>query len=416
MRRRINHWSSQGFIYLLCRISGNDVRSATEEGRQLPKMHRRDGALGQLLLSLDHNQAIDRIMDYLPPKFGSETSRITNLLAAFEQAAASASGKETPEEIRYNENACVEFHHLLIATLFGYGHALADFNDAKGAGMDRALMQVLEQCALKLWDATHLLWRISHSEIVQYHFWALDKKGFLNTPVAGGKNLYEAAVPFARKKAKEGKETKIANFDTEEDSEFQRLTIHDPRYGQTQYGSQDRYGSPAALAFRRWIRLHVSHFTALNILSTFSFGPGIQCIEDFKISLLSIKHPGPPIRIPRGDWEDVIRNLVSPPVPAEAPRPLADGPFDAQVVIDILNNRINAPDGDTEPSTIIKTFRKKTLISSGAVHCEAALASFVKYASQTKEFEKFDGVIKVRSHLHQSILIDLRYCYTGFGF
>jgi hypothetical protein len=365
-------------------------------------MQRGDEPLGQLLISLHHNQAIDRIMNHLPPRSDSGTRGITNLLVAFEKITTPVSGTETPQDAWYNEATCVEFHHLLVATLFGYGQALGDFHDAKGTGTGEASTpEELEQCALKLWDLTHLLWRIAFSGIVQYHFWVLDSSGFLYTPVAGGKGSYEAAVPFAKKKTREGslKVTNIANTDTEEDSEFQRLTTHDPR--QSQQGKRDLYGTPAALAFRRWMRLHVSHFTALNILSTFSFGPGVQRIEDFKISLLSVKHPGPPIQILKEEWEDVIRNLVPPPAHAEALRP-----FDAQAVINMINNLINTPEDGKDLSTIMTTFRQKSLISSGTVHCEAALASFVKYALPTAEFI---GVIKVRSHLHQLILVDTRY-------
>jgi hypothetical protein len=134
MYRRITHWVSMGYIYLLAGITPEELRGKCRglkprafkqpEGRHDPVPHPKNEALYLSLRALSES-AVGAILAHfhpLPPVqvCGDINNLVIQLQLASEQKIPSA----------YNEKSCVEFHHLLVAVLLGYGRMLSKLHDA----------------------------------------------------------------------------------------------------------------------------------------------------------------------------------------------------------------------------------------------------------------------------------------------
>src|ERR1700722_11877010 len=129
MIRRMRHWSSRGFIYSLGNIKDQSVQNAYQlfasatKGSPLSK--RKDSALGNILRDMRADEVSQLMRGYPGNSNGQMDLHLTSLQASFKDMLDS---KLEPADL-YNEQTSVEFHHLLVATLMGYGEALANFQE-----------------------------------------------------------------------------------------------------------------------------------------------------------------------------------------------------------------------------------------------------------------------------------------------
>jgi len=129
MRRRIHHWSSQGFIYYLGQVNEITLRDAAPAVTAL----RNDVSLSTKLIEMD----LDNIFqDVVTNTSTGMPLAITSLLNAC-QDMQGMPRREEPEEddevsCLYNRTTCFEFHRLLVFTLLSFGKALDGYADAYG--------------------------------------------------------------------------------------------------------------------------------------------------------------------------------------------------------------------------------------------------------------------------------------------
>ena len=392
MIRRINHWSSRGFICTLGSIGDPFVLESymTFEAtikKQLSK--RKDSALGKTLRDMQGDE-VSRVMQWYPRRIEDDAKKdiqLTNLQASFK---AMLDSKLEAANV-YNQDTCVEFHHLLIAVLIGYGNALAQFQESCGGKRKekkREETELLQRQAEKVWFFAHLLWRISYSRVLRYHLAALEAGGFLSLPhdEAPLRKKYDAYTRYGKKET---------NIVVDEDEEESRCLIE---------SSQHRPNISVALTFQRWMRIQASQFAALDILSCFV-----------------LRHRGSPVKIshmavrsdkveslPAGNWETIVRKLSQTP----------NQTFDPDFVIQVLKNRSKnrkwlEPFGVKAPSILYK-FIPDTIELAGTIHCEIAMACLTKYHGWLANVDNgdSDSPVKVLFHL---LLYPLTSCCAEFG-
>jgi hypothetical protein len=142
-----------------------------------------------------------------------------------------------------------------------------------------------------------------------------------------------------------------------------------------------------AKVFKKWIRLLVNHWGALDTISAFSRSEGGN-LENSNISLISIRSSASRSS-DISDWKDTVRALAFTVDAAGVAYKL----FDADAAIKMVETEIES--GATD-CNIIKAFqsttstiqakvetsqssppaRTKTVKSSNTIHCEAVLAIF----------------------------------------
>ena len=163
-------------------------------------------------------------------------------------------------------------------------------------------------------------------------------------------------------------------------------------------GSDDSQ-SGNALAFLGWICLQVSHFAALNILS--SIPRQTELSQDIKISLIAVNHSRPYSSKPEC-WEDTVLNLASCLSSAETVQSATDNTHDAPAAIALLRKLIEV----SEKPFIFTAFRDEDHPFTGTLHSEAALASLAAYPEHAidprcRNRAALTRLISVCSHFHR---------------
>jgi hypothetical protein len=398
MHRRIFHWCSLAFIDFLTRVQETKLRGKfLAHSSLIPPPKSNDTKLALLLVGMQREgQIASLIMDNCPSK--ESRSQLTSLLSVFAGIARKKKNKELPEVPEgtgaYTEATCYEFHQLLVASLMAYANALGALSEAECNWQNHPgteAMKMRESCAERVWQCTYLLWRIAYSQILHQHLALLGKGFWLHQPINSQKALSVAELGLSTGLCDAaGKDGADEDADREVDEEMQCI-----RQMYTQ-------GQRSVSMFASWICLQVRHWVALEIVSSF-------CVQtsadrpDIKIHLLAVE--------PRSDntemeyWETTVRKLA-----IQSPRsfagqfgflntPTSPTTFNPEVAIDLLKQQVDKYTEVESSNTIFHAFRATGDDSNqyqpefyGDVHCEAVLASFVKYAGVVMDSNTGRGI------------------------
>ena len=295
-------------------------------------------------------------MDHCPAK--GMISQLPCLVAACKDwVEQGPSGSEVQV---YNETTCFEFHQLLVATLLAYGKGLDALYTARAKG-DAQTMVLL---ARRVWHCATLLWRIAHSGILHHHLGVLNKKGWLTVPSYDEGNIQmfqqfsgfdHHAYPMKHPIAK----GRLGAIDDER--EFSSV--------KTSYAND-------ALIFRKWLHIQVGDLEALSIQSNYATIPDAP----IQINLLAVKRPHRDPCFCRGaKWVHTVKTLIDEQAPT-----LTNGKrINADTVIDYLRSKIVTAQQVKCFPTIFHKFNNANLSWRASIHCEAAMASLVKFIDHT---------------------------------
>ena len=237
----------------------------------------------------------------------------------------------------YTSETAMEFHYLLLGTIAGYKNMLTFLNIPPKHSDLNIIYNVS-------WRLTHLLWRISHSSILREHLAFLTTTELLKLD----DNVQKCDVHDAAK-------VDVDEIDVQEvvHQELMALnTIH------------QKHGD-IALSFVRWIRLLISHVTALDILLLFLQH---ETLKHKKLHIHMIA-----VRVPKKfslPWVNILQRAV---------------PLDEQQLSEVVQQIYKY----TQEYTMANPNNKKSIFFRfkndgdmpkwimnviGTVHCELALA------------------------------------------
>jgi hypothetical protein len=374
MRRRVKHWSSHVYVFELSKLDEAKVRTAFESNRDVVgSTDRQDSALGKLLVGVSEDGIMGRIMNAHPDE-AARNLTLSHLVAAFKE------GLKTKKRTPYNERTCFEFHQLLIATLVGYGRASKELEKAYKA-MDKVRQKLgdgdvpagkratLAQCATDFWEFAHLLWRIAYSRMLHEHLAVLEAQTDLHLP-SSNKFIISRAQMFT------GFDSVGSQEDVDVDVEDESLSL-----------LNGFARGEIAEVFKKWIRLQVTHWTALQILSTFVSNTQ-AVIRDVNIFLLVVQHPTASGNEMDG-WHSTVKSLSTTA-------------FDTQVAIKCIRDKLDKTDRELLPARSRSLFwayqRPGDIIPfNGNLHCEAILMSLAECADKLQLDDDLSAVLQVRS-------------------
>lgn len=362
MKRRMDHWSSAGFLSTLTlshdRVKGAFDRANTTRGTLAN--YRKDETLAKLFKALDA-QEIKRILQNYPQFYHKDPppTELPNLSMAFEEILREGS----PQTIAYNTfETCIEFHQLLIALLFTYSKSLSQLVILS----DSAEKKTKVNAFVEVWNMSHLLWRIAYSRTLRHHLMVLHRSGLISVPVESGRNTYEGFFNFT---GLTSPETQSPSSD--ENPEENSLSGDEPDVDDMNNLNMGTQIGEVVTVYLRWIRLQVTHFVALQIISSFfqkhpkSGRPHKKYVD---ISLLAVRPPSHIVNT----WETLIKDLST-------------NKFDAEGVITHIKNEADSAQRMGTASlygrsgSILSKFSSPHFQHRAAVHCEAALAALAKY-------------------------------------
>ena len=394
MYRRMCKWQSKGFKHYLVSVSDNAIKSdptgymSTMTTRPPKRM---DSALNKAIIDLHSTIAQDRRK--IP---GFSQPGLLKLAAACERVQSS---KRDEQRRVYGQDTCVEFHQFLIAVLDGYRNALDEWNslneeaknkpggekrqnanvkgrNEKANEKDATPVRSQRQCAIDIYNFGHLLWRIAYSQTLRDHLGLLEANEQIRTPTYA---MYERGGYRTSASSKIGVDREAARTPLETDEEAQELQQLTERGG-------------IALVFQRWIQLQVTQWAALDILSSYSHQAATTLQDaDMSVSLLAMKGRS---THKMKNWRDMIKELVDEHI-AETFLPsnhIAE--LQAETVIKIIEGHINLGN-----RPIFKKFRTDQPELHTQIHCEAALACFIKYPHRSQIPADAYKVVKVISPL-----------------
>jgi hypothetical protein len=151
MRKRINSWSSRGYIFALSAIGREDLEeevSANFEKISAASADRHNRELAKTVAQMVRNGEMENVIMRPPGRPEWDLTLITSL-GGIKQDAPQHKDNGT-----YDVTTCFDFHQLLIATLLAYGSASKNVNAHKGKGTTG----LVEQCR-RVWVCGNLLGR-----------------------------------------------------------------------------------------------------------------------------------------------------------------------------------------------------------------------------------------------------------------
>ena len=347
MFRRITSWSSQGYIFTLSEVKEEELRISAS-----PSLHpnRSNHGLASIVLEMVDRGAMESMIMKACGKPSWSSERLTNLVAVFEQLTE----PDAPEQhgYMYGPTTCIEFHRLLLATLLAFGNALSALNDTpRTSGNDWG-----KKCQ-RVWFCGSLLREIASSLMLRQHLQTCQT--WLSTPINKNEDLkrYRDYTGFPSVGCRN------PNADN-------------PAHGEDDDMSPDGSESLSQV-FLKWIRLQVSHWLALGIVSrAFGSPPNSQAEafpEILPVSLLAVRYPKLPL--PLEAWEITVDTVVGN-IPGQL--------YNAEDVKNLILSHIKSLPKDKH-----QLFTKWKPAIHGhkirfecTIHCEVALASLAKYALQ----------------------------------
>ncbi|KIM73336.1 hypothetical protein PILCRDRAFT_93097 [Piloderma croceum F 1598] len=403
MHRRIIHQSSQGFILNLGQITEEDVKDRfaffQSIAATLPK--RNDSALGILLVGMARDDQIEPLI--MTPCGCPELSlRLTHILAAFGEIVG-PSAKESNRLARdvYNEDTCWEFHQLLLTTLLSYGKALillGKINDIlqpnpthrrKGKRTSTTvnindLMQRREEYTERVMLCGRVLWRLAYSGVLHRHLTSLSAD--LDAPKSNKAELaiYQTYTNFHCVPIP-GIVVEGDGIDREAGGEGDGIDCRAEGVGGV--GDELReiiddadLADLMGMTCKKWIRQQVTHWASLETISA-----NVSTALNYReVSLIAMKHPCISNKAEVEPWETTVTDILA----TDQSSMDTDIPS-AAAVINAIKNRTTFPAGSKWspwwPNAIFYVFENKPCATFGTtVHCEAILASLVKFIPESQ--------------------------------
>jgi len=279
----------------------------------------------------------------------------------------------------YSKATCFEFHQLLLATLLSYGKALDGFVAALDPHKSKPNFPDLVCRTDEVWICTSLLWSTAYSRILDNHLAILSANGWLGAPSNPSYPTYSGFTTFSY--AKEQTLTLFTDEDEEhwnEGEEIKALSAgvepSDPAEKDEGSGHEgeeiDTDIEPGGQAdlYRRWIRLQVDRWQATHKITTIL----ARSPTPVNLTLLAIRYiPPQPADSVMNPWCGTIRDLCQ--TVGIDPKPVID------TLVDKIGNELR---NNPRHNSIFRKFDpnpKKAIQYATRVHCEAALASLLKY-------------------------------------
>ena len=383
MFRRIKHWSSVGFIYFLENASMDRAEQILDQGYKISPSARKDSALAATLSILQRKGDLTTIMADNPYD-------LTPLVSALDE-------QNKPGGVpgaAYTKNTARCFHQLLLAVLKGYGRALRDLENARNRPAKR------EARAQRVWNFAFVLWRIAYSRMLRDHLGTLAQRQMLPMPKFHhvDVNTYRAYSWAVSKRmlakwdkdeadqAKGDQDLAEGDEDQTKRDEDQTKRDEDQDEGdedQTE-GDEDQAADvtdeevPAGIgglsilgehkAYVEWLQLQVSHFAALDIISSMKGSSDTAPAPDVAVSLLALPHPNITEVVP---WKDMIQKLF--------PQPISVGEqslsVDAQAIINLIATLAKDYCAQDHADSVLHGFKddNETLEFNATCHCEGVL-------------------------------------------
>ena len=262
MKRRIDSWSSRGYIYELSKIPETGLKgrvsiSAGKISTSFTDRHNDD--LVELVDEMVQDGEMERVI--MRPSGHSE----------WDFTLITSSGSCT-----YDVTTCFIFHQLLISTLRAYGIALralakaqrtAEAKNVVGEKVKR--MKHLVEKSNNVWICGILLSKIASSRMLRQHLMAC--RGFLHIPTYGFRDDYKT---FSTQEDGDG-----SNWNNVNDLDESAVEDLDLR------GDEE-----LDEVFLNWVRLQASYWLNLSTLSR-RFGSSNPTYPVPEIFLLAMKHP-----------------------------------------------------------------------------------------------------------------------------
>jgi hypothetical protein len=125
-------------------------------------------------------------------------------------------------------------------------------------------------------------------------------------------------------------------------------------------------------AFIKWARLQVSHFSALDTLSSTFCSP--STLQPPTVVLLAVQCPHFGRELQVEPWRNTVRDLLASGSGAK--------PLDTDGIIKIISQHIDVTKNMVNVNPIFKIFGTATnhITFKSSTHCEALLTSLIKYA------------------------------------
>lgn len=247
---------------------------------------------------------------------------------AFHNSGVDPSNSKPPSPSLYSPATITDFHHLLLCILSGFRYFLEQLSTATPGGQDRRDMYQLA------WLFTFLLWRVAHSSILREHLALLHSVNLL-LPRAGS--------------------TESRPGDAKENPDWEHHPTEDDMAGIPQDAEDDDMG----LTFLRWIRLLVSHVTALEMLSLFSKQKKIH------VKLIELRPADIEEKVP---WRPVLKKALG-----------TDEAY-LEKVVHVLVKFISQPaEGGKQRTDFLKHFEVEIMRVTGVLHCESVLVALIRY-------------------------------------
>jgi hypothetical protein len=325
MHRRVTHIYSRDMLSILVTLTPQNMQSIFKAFAPKMKLSlRRDSSLAATLVSLDEQEALERVLDVhlqgYQASMESQPGGIKSLVEAFQTTLSSQ-----PQEGMgaYNEKTCFPFHLLLVATITGFTESLVslykastvkddeyaqlvgatsaeDHEYAQLVGAARAADR--QKYAQHVVQFGRLLRHIAYSQMLTLHLELLEAGNFLRTPSKAHSDRMGKSAPGDGGGKDEDKD------DEDEDDEVAE---------ELRQSEKDK-----AVTFRRWIQLLVSYWAAIDTLAKFSTHQGTK---DANITLIHVRGE---LDRKMAPWDATIRRLASLPTAADS-----KDPFDPQAAI-----------------------------------------------------------------------------------
>jgi hypothetical protein len=422
MRRRMHNWISQSCIYHLGSLSEDALRNGYRvwvKGEGVATLRgRRDFSLLQALE-----------MDAYPLKSAQTSTgadQFPNLLTSLKRVMNVSQVLMTQT---YNEDSCVEFHSLLMASLLEFGQALDQLAEAqsqrqnqgsssKGTGEDGCannsiggspsvavsmksqLSENTDHPAMRASSLAALLWNVVHSRMLRFHLDMLSSSDLLpnlSRVDETHRRVYLTYTGFrvslptdASQAVEKDREPEKENNDVEDDSgevdDEEVASASDPRQKQAYLLKM----------YLRRLRLHASHFEALNILTRFA---ATETPTNFKFILLAVKGKSCEMM----GWRKTIELAISS-TDSEAEF------FNPSIAFDTLQLAIRNGHSSPDVPTLLKMYRQKgsgeiPLEFKGAMHCETVLASLMMSRGSVVGSAELEDLVTVGSSYFRTIFV-----------
>jgi hypothetical protein len=344
------------------------------------------------------------------PNPNHRKSKLPHLAAAFENVSSST----TPINI-YSKDTCSEFHQFLIALLSAYTKIILEIKQRSLSKSPKSSVGFS-----RFYNIAILLWKVARSQILRIHLRALyaaaDVVGvILGMPNYQFRNLYSNYLKLAHGQAGKKKVAKREGQQEDEEQDKSRGPVgveesdqerdmEDLRQLWNQVAAHGRKADESVV-YQGWLLLLIGHFESLDILSKFCARSCTDGVRNIEVKLLAVRPRNRTLSVV--NWKSTVMALAEPEhsaaldlVPANA-RLTHEQAKDA---VTLLQEYIGA-NSDNMLSGI-----QCGLGFSNKVHCEAAMASFMKHS----DWVNCGGLLPsfhVGSHF-PDFFFDLTYC-TG---